>query len=505
MPVDTSKRRFVSGAAGLLITAGVGAGCSPRDDGAEFDLIVVGGGNAGLPTALFAARRGAKVLIVDIAPRLGGTLLLTGGRMSAAGTKLQRAKGIDDSPDLLFQDVMALSDSTADPELLRLFVDHSGPTFDWLMDNGFEVADGVPANFGMTHEAQNRARYVWSDERGIGIYRVLERAMAPLIANGAIAVQTSTEVTGLVQEQDGRISGVLATDEAGNELRFNARNVALTSGGYASNSEMFERLEGAPDYSKGSNPNSQGVGITLGLSVGGFVLGGEHHLPNFGAILADSEIPSDFLAGMVQPPERPPWEIWVNRRGERFIAEDTASMHAKELALVEQPDESFWIVFDDAIFKQAPPVVRRWSREEMQQSFAEDAHAFKQAETLVELAEKAGLDAGGLAASVSDYNSGLGAATDGLGRVHRPLPIQQGPFYAVRSQASQIIGFAGLAVDERLRVRRTDGPPIPNLYAAGELLGAGQLMGKCYFGGMMVTPALTFGRLLGQELISLEA
>lgn len=425
--------------------------------------------------------------------------------MSAAGTKLQKSMGIDDSPELFFQDVMELSHSTADPQLLRLAVDHSAETFDWLMDNGFQVAEGVPANFGMTHEAQNRPRYVWSEDRGIGIFNVLEKAMAPLIADGTISVMTSTEVTGLAQAEDGRISSVLAKDAVGNPLELKGRNVALTSGGYTANSEMFEELEGAPDYSAGANPNSRGIGITLGLSVGGFVLGGEHHLPNFGAILAGPEIPSEFMASMVQPPERPPWEIWVNRSGERFIAEDTPSMHAKEVALVEQPDESFWHIFDDAIFKAAPPLVRRWSREEMEETFGEDSHAFKKADSLAQLAQKAGIDAEGLRATVDAYNAELGTGPDALGREHRPLPIGQAPFYAIRSQASQIISFAGLAVDEQLRVRRVQGSSIPNLFAAGELLGAGQLMGKCYFGGMMVMPALTFGRLLGQEFVPVGA
>ena len=506
MSVDTSKRRFISGTAGLLVVAGVGGSrVFAGNTDVEFDLIVVGGGNAGMPTALFAAERGARVLIVEASPRLGGTLLLSGGRMSASGTKLQKARGIDDSPDLHFEDVMQLSDSTANPELVRLAVDHSAETFDWLMDNGLELADGVPVRRGMVHEGQNRARYVWPKTRGIGIYNVLQEAMEPHISAGRIVVKTNSKVTGMALSNDGSARGVVAVDNDGDERLFEARNIALTSGGYASNSEMFERLEGAPDYSDVSNPYSQGIGITLGISAGGFVRGGEHHLPNFGAILAEDKIPSKVMAGILHSPDRTPWEIWVNKQGKRFIAEDATSIHAKELAQVDQPDETFWVIFDDAIFEAAPPVVSRWSREDMAASFNE-LYAFTKAESLNELAKKSGIEAAGLRTSVNNYNAELDSPdVDSLGRAHRPLPIRHGPFYAIRVQPYQLISFAGLAVDERLRVLRTDGKPVPNLYAAGELLGAGQLMGKCYFGGMMVTPALTFGRLLGKELIPVSA
>ena len=85
-----------------------------------------------------------------------------------------------------------------------------------------------------------------------------------------------------------------------------------------------------------------------------------------------------------------------------------------------------------------------------------------------------------------------------------PLPIQKPPFYAIRVQTFNLVGAAGLAVDEDLRVIRSDMTPIPNLYAAGELLGAAATMGKSKFGGMIVTPALAFGRLLGRELINLS-
>jgi len=107
--------------------------------------------------------------------------------------------------------------------------------------------------------------------------------------------------------------------------------------------------------------------------------------------------------------------------------------------------------------------------------------------------------------TVERYNFGQRQGRDILGRRHLPLAIEKGPFYSIRSQSSQLISFAGLAVDSQLRVLRTDLKPIPNLYAAGEVLGVGQLMGQYYFGGMAVTPALALGRALGREIIDFQA
>jgi fumarate reductase flavoprotein subunit len=82
-----------------------------------------------------------------------------------------------------------------------------------------------------------------------------------------------------------------------------------------------------------------------------------------------------------------------------------------------------------------------------------------------------------------------------------PRPIATAPFYAIELQSWNLTSYAGLAVDGRLRVTRRDGTPIPGLYAAGELLGMGQLMGRAVCGGMAVMPALALGRLLGNEIL----
>ena len=89
----------------------------------EYDFIIVGAGTAGLPAAIFASKRGARVLLLDAAGDIGGTLHLSTGQMSAAGTRLQASLGIVDTPQLHYDDVMRISRNTADPILTRIAVD----------------------------------------------------------------------------------------------------------------------------------------------------------------------------------------------------------------------------------------------------------------------------------------------------------------------------------------------------------------------------------------------
>ncbi len=89
-----------------------------------WDVIIIGAGTVGLPAAIFASQRSDSVLVLDAAPDIGGTLHLSGGQMSAAGTRLQKEKGIEDSPALHLEDVMCISKNTADRDLVGLAVNN---------------------------------------------------------------------------------------------------------------------------------------------------------------------------------------------------------------------------------------------------------------------------------------------------------------------------------------------------------------------------------------------
>jgi fumarate reductase flavoprotein subunit len=163
-----------------------------------------------------------------------------------------------------------------------------------------------------------------------------------------------------------------------------------------------------------------------------------------------------------------------------------------------------WIVFDQEILDKAPPLFPAMGPERVQGLF--NAHPmFAKADTIDRLAQALGITVNGLMQAVNIYNDGQAKGTDVFGRVHMPLPLIRPPYYAVAQQGITIISFAGLAIDNALRVVNEDGDPVPNLYAAGEVIGAGATSGNAYTNGMLVTPALTFGRLLGQKILPFGA
>jgi fumarate reductase flavoprotein subunit len=503
-----SKRHFLKGLSATGLTT-VGLGLSGPSFAAgktqkPYDVIVVGAGTAGLPTAIFAAQRNARVLLIDAAPAIGGTLFLSSAQMSAAGTKLQKSKGIVDTPQSHYDDVMRLGDGKADPGILRLFVDNAAPAMDWLFDHGYVALPEHPV-VGGGHEPYSVPRYFWAKDDGKSIIDIFDKQLQPEIDRGKVTLLLGTKVTDLIQRKPGApVTGVVAAGQDGKPAEYLGHQIVLTAGGYCANSETFEKFEGVKRYSDMVYPFSQGAGIYLGLKAGGVMRGNDCRQPLFNAIMVDQEVPSQMLVRITtDPARRKPWEIFVNVHGERFLQEDTPSFDEKEKALALQPEERCWVIFDDAILNAAPSLARGWTLEKTKEAFSKYPTFFK-ADTLAGLAKAAGIDEAGLAATVADYNRAQSQGKDKFNRQHMPLPIVKGPFYAVQMQGYYLLDSNGLKVDTSLRVLGKDGKPIPNLYAAGEMLGYGQLQGAGYSGGMSVTPAITFGRLLGKNILNVK-
>ncbi|WP_446830042.1 FAD-dependent oxidoreductase [Candidatus Foliamicus sp.] len=466
----------------------------------QWDMIVVGAGTAGLPAATTAAQRGGRVLLVEAADKVGGTLFLSSGQMSAAGTRLQSEKGIEDSPERHLEEAIRISRGTIDPTLAKLTIFNAAEAFDWLMERGFDVQDQCPS-VESAHESYEVARYYWGNDFGRSVLDVLEPAMREQEERGGIKVLTRTRAIGLQQDRAGAVTGVELVNGNGGEFSAAGKNVVLTSGGYAANPVMFRRLCGYRMYVNGAYEFAQGDGYDLAVAAGGYLRGREKYLSNFGWLLDDGPFPKKAIGrANTYPESRLPWEIYVNAEGRRFIREDEPSVDVREHALLEQPELRYWIVFDDAIFRQASPIVFDWSREQMAESF-NTRETFRKADSLEALAEDIGVPGEALADTVAEFNAAVASGKDALGRQHMPSAIQEPPFYAIRQQGGSLSSTVGVAVNEKLQVIRPDGGVIPGLYAAGEILGSGQLQGNAFVGGMMVMPCIVFGRLLGQRLV----
>jgi len=501
---STLTRREALGMFAALAATGARADSSAFAK-SQWDLIVVGAGTAGLPAALFAAGRKLRVLLIEKGADIGGTLWFSGGQMSAAGTRLQKAKGIADSAQSHFQDIVRISRGTANKEVVRLAVENAAATLDWLDASGLPIGPEYPVP-ATGHEPYSHARVWAAQERGLSIINVMRKQLEAAPDN----LQLLTGVEALEPIIDGRkrVIGVVGVDHSGARRDFRAPHVVLASGGYMGNPALFQELNGLSQHRAAGWPLNTGGGIKIGRAAGGWTRGKENFLCDFGSIPASITGPSPELARSIHHPHRrQPWEIAVNSQGRRFMAEDLPSVDDRERALVDQLEHRYWLVFDDEILNSSPVLVRTappgavrdWTHTETVAAFNKH-EAFVRADSLEELAAKAGIDASNLVTTVREYNEGRAKGSDAFGRKHMPRPIGRPPYYAIRHQGGTLISIAGLAVDGRLRVTRPDGSPIQGLYAAGELLGNGTLSGKAFCAGMSVTPALTFGRWLGLNI-----
>ena len=131
--IKLTKRELLINSAKMLTLSSIPLSTRLALGDQHWDLIIVGAGTAGLPTALFASQRGARVLLIEKAATLGGTLYLSTGQIAGAGTVFQKQKGIKDSPEAHYEDIMRINHHTSDPELARLPVSYTHLTLPTIL------------------------------------------------------------------------------------------------------------------------------------------------------------------------------------------------------------------------------------------------------------------------------------------------------------------------------------------------------------------------------------
>ena len=468
----------------------------------DADVVIVGAGTAGIPCAIEAAQRGAHVVVVEKTDRIGGTLWWTGGHLSGAGSRRQREKGVEDSPAAHAADVERISRGTADAALVRLAVDEAPRTLDWLEDLGVAFEPDTPRVI-YGHEAYAAPRTTWAVGTGVEMLEAMRPLWDAEVSAGRIVPLLGHALDGLATEA-GRVVGVTASGAEGT-VEARAPHVVIATGGYAADADFFADVTpGRPRLVSTAPEHARGDGIRAGTAAGGAFRGGEHYLPSWGGIeLEPGSGRADYhnaWAMIFTSVYRAPREVVVNALGERFIREDEPSSDARERALMRQPDHRLWLVFDEAALEDGAPLVKQWSHQTLREHADAGRFAWR-AESIGALAEAAGIDPAGLAATVERYNASVASGHDAdLGRQSPDYPVATPPFYAVAASATSLISFGGLHVDAGLRVLDADGEPVPGLYAIGEALGAAATSGNAFCSGMLLTPALSFGRILGRRL-----
>lgn len=460
----------------------------------NWDVVVIGGGGAGLAAAVSAAEQGASVLLFESQTELGGSTQLSAGLFTAAGTSVQRGLGIEDTAEKFFQHYMDLNHWLLKPGLVRAFCENSGPTLEWLIGLGVEIPARESANAHMPGLCQAGVEDVWRGhvpkDQGYGLVQVLDRARR----EQGVEVVMNTRVQSLIVD-DGRVVGVVADD-----IEVRASAVVIASGGFAQNKDLVDRLY--PFANKGGDslfvvaaPGSQGDHLHFGEQVGAAVTG-----EGWGLMLPTVYFQRYHHWQSGFPPKS---RIYVNGDGRRFMDEDAS--YAVSTGIIDAQEGGTWVVFDDKARTNLPVGYTDWTPERVLDEA--DSGRTLRADSLADLAGAMGVPADALEVAVARWNDQLpnGADDDFLrhrtlankGSTANPDPIEQGPFYAARLLPAELIcTHAGVEIDSNAAVLDQTGRPVDGLFAAGEA-GAGILGLRYVGGGNAVANALTMGRIAG--------
>jgi fumarate reductase flavoprotein subunit len=447
----------------------------------DYDVIVVGSGAAGLAAAVGAADAGASVLVVESEKRVGGSSRLSGGHFYAAGTSVQREAGVlGDNADDMFEHYMTLAQSLVDPAVVRRYCDLSAPTLEWAIGLGVKYPkEGLYASgVGSTPRGHP------PEGEGAEVINVLDGHRA----NKGVDVVLNSRVTSLVTNDEGRVTGVkIGDDEA------TCGAVIVATGGFGNNPEMIAKYlpqaaaTGDWRWYIGAE-GARGDGITMGTAVGGVVDGHNRAL-----LLATPGFSNDLEVAL------PGWLVMVNKDGRRFCDETTS--YTVMAGLLNKQGGRAWAIFDEASragAKRTPRFQAYWVDEILEQK-ADEGRIFR-ADTLAELAAKAGIDPVGLEGTVERYNHDVEAGRDtAFFKTAELAPIATGPFYAAEIRAAILCWTGtGLRINADTCVIDKADKPIRGLYAAGETVG--NLHGDVYIGGGgSYGPCLVFGKLAGEN------
>lgn len=483
----------------------------------DYDVIVVGGGNAALCAALTAREEGASVLVLERAPmeERGGNSSFTEGLMRFVyeGVEDIRALSPDLSPDELasdfgkyteanfFDDMARVTQNRTNPDLCEILVRQSNATMHWLRKQGVRF---LPQFGRQAFKVEGKFTF-WGGATlaAVGGGRGLVDQLYRAVEEAGIEVRYNAWVRELVRSAQ-NVSGVsLGVDGAAQEIH--CRSVVLACGGFEANAAWRSAHLGPGwDLAKvrGSRYNC-GDGLDMALRIGAqpaghwsgcHAVGWERYADEFGSFDTLDDYERDSY----------PFSIMVNGEGKRFLDEGadirnyTYAKYGR--IILQQPGQFAWQIFDSSVTGLLRPEYR-----------ARRVTKVK-ADSIEELADKLDdVNREELIRTIEIFNASVtrgvafnpnvkdGRRTEGLAipKSNWAVPLENPPFEAYAVTCGITFTFGGLKTTTDAQVQDTSGRPIPGLFTAGEMLG-----GLFYFnypGATGLTSGAVFGRIAGRS------
>lgn len=471
--------------------AGEGAQANAPMPFEQADVIVVGAGMAGMTTAARAAQLGLNVLVLEQNAGVGGSALVAGGTLLGCGTRMQDAAGIEDDPALCFADFVRLGGAgTFNEEIARVFSQISGEAVDWLDDLGTDFGDRQPY-FGV-YQPLNVARN-YSGVGGAGAFIDALRVELDRYVGKNAYISLHTKVDSLIVDADGQVAGVKATRD-GVQAEYLAPATVICTGGYGGSEELL--LKYNFDNVLSTSPK--------------FVTGdGYRWLEELGAAFTNMDFCTVYAGGIrTDAGDFQNFSyfnvlngcLWIDLNGNRMANETGADSKVKSDTWSYAPQNVVFTVFspdmlvpDAKVFSSGAWGSVAEAFEPFMAALIEQGLAF-QADSVEELAIKAGLPQEAFVATVAAYNQGCAAGEDAFGRTKQLIPMEKGPFYAVKTVPYIMITSGGPMMNADCQVIGENGLPIEGVYIAGEIVGMANVGGRNSIGGMGHSNCLVWGK-----------
>lgn len=501
------QRNFAVAAVAMVFAAACTAqrDTSPNDghqiDGGNadpVDIVVIGAGISGIAAAIEAADRGASVIVVDRWSVFGGHAVMSHGGLCIVDTPLQRSLGISDSTELAIADFLSWG-RDADAAWVDYYSRNSSvELYEWLTDMGVNFT-GVIWSPGNTV-----ARFHEPECRGLGLVLPMYRKA---LQNPRIRFVWNVDVNGIASADRG-ISGISGTDMRTNDsVHIPSRSVIIATGGFQSNLDLVRKYW-KPEWNlpsrmlAGSGINSMGSGLRLAESTGADLHRLDHQW-NYATGLPDPRS-TDRTRGLNASNA---YAIWVNSRGQRFVNEN-ASTVTRFPAVLDQPNSTYWQVFDESSKDRFAVSGSGWSDfARIQQLILDDSTLVKRSNSLRDLAEQIGAPADNLVDTVTRYNAFVKSGQDlDFGRFEKSKEhaklINSPPYYAVQFYPLARKSMGGIRIDSQARVLDEDGMPINGLFAVGEASGFGGINGSAALEGTFLGPGIITGRVAARSALA---
>ena len=450
-----------------------------------WDLIVAGGGNAGLCAAIEAAERGARVLILDAAPRhyRGGNSRHTRNFRCMHNGPLSVLTG-SYGEDEYYEDLLKVTKGKTDEDLARMTIRMSEECLPWMEAHGVRFQ---PSLSGTLSLSRTNAFF-------LGGGKALVNAYYNTAEDLGVSVCYQANVTH-VTLSEGRFRG-LDVEIDGQTTRIEGKALVIASGGFQGNIDWLADAWGpaARNFLIRGTPYNRGRILRDMLDQGAESVGDPTQCH---AVAIDGRA-AQFDDGIVTRLDCVPFSIVVNRNGERFYDEGE-DVWPKRYAIwgrlvAAQPDQVGYAIIDSKAVNDFMPSV-----------FPPET-----ADTIEGLAQRLGIPGSALRNTIDRYNSACrpgrfdgsdldGLTTEGIepAKTNWARPIDQPPFYGYSLRPGVTFTYLGLKVDRTARVSTAAGK-LENVWAAGETM-AGSILGEGYLAGFGMTIGTVFGRIAGQE------